>query len=378
MHILIAPNAFKNSLSAKDAAAAIEMGLHQSKLNCTTTCFPIADGGDGTGPLIIEKCEGRIVQKQVRDPLGKLITSQFGLIDNSKTAVIEMADASGLRLLKKEALNPMMASSAGTGELIKYALDEGVNKILIAMGGSATVDGGCGILSALGVLFFDPNDKLLQATPQGLKDLAKIDISQLDKRMAHCEVIVLCDVNNKLLGPQGSAAVFGPQKGATPADVMQLDGFLSRLDDVAQKQFDKKLSELKYGGTAGGAAAGLCGFLDAKLVNGIEYFLEVTGFEKELQKADLLITGEGSIDSQTLQGKGPFGVASAAKRKNIPVIGLAGKVPLQPDAEMQQYFDVLMAIGNGPAELTDALANTNVNLTRAGKVVGDMLHLCKV
>lgn len=375
MHVLIAPNAFKNSISAADAAMAIEAGLHQSKLTCTTTCFPIADGGDGTGPLIIQKCGGRLIKKQVSDPLGRQIISQFGLIDDGKTAVIEMADASGLRLLKKEELNPMQASSAGTGELISYALDEGVNKILIAMGGSATVDGGCGILGALGINFFDQNDELLKSVPAELKRLTRIDTSGLDDRIAGCEVFVLCDVNNKLLGPQGSAAVFGPQKGASPADVAELDDFLSWFDKIAQKETGKTLSNLKYGGTAGGAAAGLSGFLNARLVNGIEYFLQVTGFDAELKKADILITGEGSIDSQTLQGKGPFGVASAAKLKNIPVIGLAGKVPLQPDAELLQYFDILMAIGNEPVPLTEALANTKTNLIRTGKLVGDMLSI---
>jgi len=374
MHILIAPNAFKNSLSATDAARAIEAGLQQSKLNCTTTCFPIADGGDGTGPLIVEKCGGRIVKKEVHDPLGRLITSQFGVIDDGKTAVIEMADASGLRLLKKQELNPLQASSYGTGELIKYALDEGVNKILIAMGGSATVDGGCGILSALGISFFNEQDELLRPVPQDLLELAKIDNTQLDKRIGACELFVLCDVNNKLLGLQGSAAVFGPQKGASANDVLKLDDFLSRLDEVGWNQTGKRLSDLKYGGTAGGAAAGLSGFLNAKLVNGIEYFLKVTGFADELQKADLLITGEGSIDNQTLQGKGPFGVASAAKLKNIPVIGLAGKVPLKPDPELLQYFDVLMAIANEPADLGEAMRNAGKNLTRTSKMIGDLLH----
>jgi glycerate kinase len=377
MHILIAPNAFKNSLSAADAAIAIAEGLHQSKLKCSTTCFPIADGGDGTGPLIIQKCNGQIIQKQVRDPLGRLINSQFGLIDNGKTAVIEMADASGLRLLKKEELNPMQASSIGTGDLIKYALDEGVNKILIAMGGSATVDGGCGILSALGIRFFDANDELLRPVPEELIHLERIDTAQLDKRLAGCQVVVLCDVNNKLLGPQGAAAVFGPQKGAAPADVLKLDGFLGRLDEIVEKQFSIKLSELTYGGTAGGASAGLCGLINAKLVNGIEYFLQVTGFDEELQRADLLITGEGSIDHQTLQGKGPFGVACAAKLKGIPVIGLAGKVPLNSDAELQQYFDILMAIGNEPAELDEAFTLTKENLVRTSKLLGDMLCMQK-
>ncbi len=374
MHILIAPNAFKHSLSATDAALAIEDGLRQSKLHCTTTCFPIADGGDGTGPLIIQKCKGLIVQKQVHDPLGRLITSQFGLIDNGKTAVIEMADASGLRLLKKEELNPMKASSAGAGELIKYALDEGVNKILVAMGGSATVDGGCGILSALGVRFFNGKDELLRAVPEDLTALVRIDVSQLDKRIAECEVVVLCDVNNKLLGAEGSAAVFGPQKGATAADVTRLDGFLSLLNEVARKQFAIKLSELKYGGTAGGAAAGLCGLINAKLVSGIEYFLQITEFSRELEMADLLITGEGSIDEQTLQGKGPFGVARMAKLSHIPVIGLAGKVPLEASSQLDKYFDGLMAIGNEPAEMSAALKNTKQNLIRTSKLLGNLLR----
>jgi glycerate kinase len=338
MHILIAPNAFKNSLSADEAANAIAHGLKVSKLECTTTCFPIADGGDGTGSLIVERCKGQLIQKEVNDPLGRKIISQFGLIDNGKTAVIEMADASGLRLLKREELNPLQASSFGTGELIKFALDEAVSKIIIAMGGSATVDGGCGILSALGITFFDADGALLSAVPGSLASLNRIDVSELDPRIADCEIVVLCDVNNKLLGPQGSAAIFGPQKGATPADVIKLDNFLTLLDEVARKQTGMKMSELKYGGAAGGAAAGVCIFLNAKLVNGVEHFLQVTGFEEELSKANLLITGEGSIDLQTLQGKGPIGVAKRAKHKNIPVIGLAGKVPLDQNSELDEYF----------------------------------------
>jgi glycerate kinase len=373
MHILIAPNAFKNSLSATEAAAAIAQGLQFSRLKCTTTCFPIADGGDGTGALIIEKCKGKIIKKEVHDPLGRKIITQFGLIDNGKTAIIEMANASGLRLLKKDELNPMQASSAGTGELIGFALDEGVEKIIIAMGGSATVDGGCGILSVLGIRFFNADDQLLSPVPQSLVDLARIDMSNLDQRINNCEIVILCDVNNKLLGPQGSAAVFGPQKGASESDVVKLEGFLTRFDEIIQKQSGQKLSELKYGGTAGGAAAGLCAFLNAKLVNGIEYFLQITGFEEELQKSNLVITGEGSIDIQTLQGKGPFGVASRAKLKNIPVIGLAGQVPVAPITGLQQYFDVLMAIGNGPAGLNEAMEHTRVNLIRTASAIGNLL-----
>ncbi|WP_295673972.1 glycerate kinase [uncultured Mucilaginibacter sp.] len=377
MHILIAPNAFKNSLSAEDAALAIKQGLQMSKLKCTITCFPIADGGDGTGSLIIKQCKGKVIKKEVKNPLGTKIVSQFGLIDNGKTAVVEMADASGLRLLNKDELNPRLASSAGTGELISFALDAGANKIIIAMGGSATVDGGCGILAALGVRFFDKADNLLQPVPQGLTNLARIDISQLDQRIFDCEIIVLCDVNNKLLGPDGSAAIFGPQKGAGPDDVAKLEKFLVSLDDITYKQDGKRMSEMNYGGTAGGAAAGLSAFLNAKLVNGIGYFLQVTGFDAELKKSNLLITGEGSIDMQTLQGKGPFGVAEQAKKNKIPVIGLAGLVPPDSNSELNRYFDVLLAIGNGPAGLPEALKHTRANLLRTSRVIGDLLSLNK-
>ncbi|BAU54000.1 glycerate kinase [Mucilaginibacter gotjawali] len=377
MHILIAPNAFKNSLSAEDAALAVKQGLQMSKLKCTVTCFPIADGGDGTGSLIIKQCKGKVIKKEVHHPFGTKIMSQFGLIDNGKTAVVEMADASGLRLLNKDELNPMLASSAGTGELISFALDEGVNKIIIAMGGSATVDGGCGILAALGARFFDRADNLLQPVPQGLANLARIDISQLDERVFDCEIIVLCDVNNKLLGPDGSAAIFGPQKGAGPEEVARLEKFLVNLDDITGKQAGKRLSAMKYGGTAGGAAAGLSAFLNAKLVNGIGYFLQVTGFDAVLKKSNLLITAEGSIDMQTLQGKGPFGVAELAKKNDIPVIGLAGLIPLTENIELNKYFDILLAIGNGAEDLPEALKHTRVNLVRTARVIGDLLSMKK-
>lgn len=280
MHILIAPNAFKNSLDAIQVAKAIEQGLKQSRLNCTTECFPIADGGDGTGSLIIERCKGVIVTQQVHDPLGRKIDSRFGLIDNGKTAVIEMADASGLRLLKKEELNPMQTSSYGAGELINAALDKGAEKIIIGMGGSATVDGGCGILKALGIDFLDKDGKRLKAIPDELLKMVKIDDSGLDRRIYDTEIIILCDVNNKLLGPEGAAAVFGPQKGASPTDVKLLDSFLSIFATVSKAKLGTDMTAIKRGGAAGGATAGLHTWLNAKLVNGIEYFLLLTRFDQ--------------------------------------------------------------------------------------------------
>ncbi|HVV54517.1 MAG TPA: glycerate kinase, partial [Mucilaginibacter sp.] len=296
MHILIAPNAFKGSLSAQQAAEAIEQGLNLSGLDCTTECFPIADGGDGTGSLIIERCKGRRISRDVHDPLGRVITASFGLIDQGKTAVIEMADASGLRLLKAGEPDPVHASSYGTGELISAALDEGAKRIIIAMGGSATVDGGCGILSALGIRFTDQEGKLLKPIPAELIRMADIDASQLDPRIAGAEVAILCDVNNQLLGPHGAAQVFGPQKGASSGDVMMLEKFLENFAKLSLKISGKDMTAIKHGGAAGGATAGLFAWLNAELVNGIDYFLSLTGFDEALSRADLVITGEGSLD----------------------------------------------------------------------------------
>lgn len=372
MHILIAPNAFKNSLSAEAAAAAIEEGFLKSKLACTCEKFGIGDGGDGTAALIINKCNGRIIKVQAHDPLGREITASFGLIDEDNTAIIEMAEASGLRLLKHEELNPLKASSAETGELIKAALDIGMKTIVIAMGGSATVDGGLGILSALGIKFLNKNSGNI-FIPGDLPELDKIDITQLDERLLHCDVIVLCDVDNKLLGDNGAARVFGPQKGATADDVVKLDKALRKLSEIALQQTGKDISALQYGGTAGGAAAGLHAFINAKLVNGIQYFLELTGFEDALDKADIVITGEGSIDEQTLQGKGPYGVAVAAKAKGISVIGLAGKIPLQPTEKFYKYFDVLLPISNENTDLETALNSTSENLRRTAEQIGNII-----
>lgn len=375
MHILIAPNAFKNSITAQAAAESIREGFEQSSLNCTTECFPIADGGDGTAELIVDKLKGKRISVQVKDPLGRIINTSFGLIDNDQTAVIEMADASGLRLLKPEELNPLLATSYGTGQIMKKALDIGVTKIMIAMGGSATVDGGTGILSALGISFLDRNRVPLSILPESLTQLEFINLENLDIRIATCEIIVLCDVDNKLLGNQGAAAVFGPQKGAGSDEVKLLDAGLAKLNEVTLKELGKDMASIKYGGTAGGASAGVYAYLNAKLVNVIEYFMDIARFNEALEKANLVITGEGSIDEQTLQGKGPFGVANRAKIKGIPVIGIAGKILLEPNEKLSQYFKVLLAIGNEPTDIPTALNRTKGNLTRVAKEIGELISL---
>lgn len=374
VRILIAPNAFKHSLNATDVAIAIEQGLMQSTLDCVCECFPVGDGGDGTGALMIQKHNGLLVSAVVDDPLGRPIYASFGLVNDGHTAIIEMANASGIQLLKPNELAPLRATSFGTGELIRLALDKGVREIVLAIGGSATVDGGTGILRALGIRFLSADDTVL-TTPESLIDLATIDISGLDPRILTCPITILCDVDNTLVGNYGSAAVFGPQKGATPQNVQKLDASLRRFAEITHHQTGLDMTCLKHGGAAGGVAAGLHAFLKANLVNGIDFFLAFTNFEKALDKADLVITGEGSLDEQTLHGKGPFGVAFRAKQKKLPVVGIAGNVPLEPNEALNRYFDILLPIGNSPADIHTAMRLTRQNLIRTARQVGNLLAL---
>ena len=354
MKIVIAPNAFKYSLTAEAAAIAILEGLEQSRLRFSGECSPVGDGGDGTGELLIKRLGATLIEATAADPLGRLRDTVFGL--SGDTAIIEMASASGVRLLRRDELDPLHTLSTGTGDLMRAALDRGARQIILGMGGSATVDGGVGILSALGVRFSDNH----------------IDITGLDPRLSATSVIVLCDVNNPLLGPQGAAAVFGPQKGAASEEVPQLETRLQNFAELVFKTTGKNIADLPKGGTAGGAAAGLYGLIDAELVNGIDYFLQLTAFDKTLEGADWVITGEGSLDEQTLQGKAPFGVAQHAKRKGIPVIGLAGRLP-QNTEKLDAYFDALFPINHRLVHPAKALEQTAENLRATAKAVGNLL-----
>jgi glycerate 2-kinase len=373
MHILIAPNAFKNSLDAAKVAEAINNGLHKSKLSYTTTCFPVADGGDGTAGLLIDHLSGQLINAIVKDPLKRKISSSFGWIEKDKTAIIELAAASGLRLLKADEYDPLITTTQGTGQLIIETLNKDVAKIILCIGGSATVDGGTGILKALGIKFFDAERNELDNLPASLSSLTEIDTTSLNKRIANTEIIILCDVENPLLGPNGAAAVFGPQKGASGKDVELLEAGLTKLRDVVLSKMGKDMAVIKHGGAAGGVAASLHTFLNARLVNGIDYFLEATGFEKELKKADVVITGEGSIDEQTLHGKGPFGVAKRAKELSLPVIAFAGRVDIAVEQSSQHLFDRLISINEYEDDLEAAMKNTYMNLEKAAERLGDML-----
>lgn len=362
MHILIAPNAFKNSLTATAAAAAIEKGFQESTLPCTTQCFPVADGGDGTGTLLTQVLQGIFIEATVKDPLGRDRKTLMGLLDQGQTAVIEMAAASGLRLLQTDELDPLHASSYGTGQLMQKALDRGVTKMILCVGGSATVDGGVGILEALGIRFLNQTGEQLTRMPESLVQLAAIDLTHLDPRIRQTEINILCDVTNPLLGEKGAAAIFGPQKGADQDAVQKLEASLTRFHDLVLQTTGIDMQLIPHGGAAGGTAAGLSALLGANTVNGIEQFLDLTRFDAALAQADLVITGEGSIDMQTLDGKAPFGVAMRAKKKNRPVIALAGSILAEPHPELADCFDVLLSINPQPVDLATALASTAHNL----------------
>jgi len=370
MHILVAPNAFKNSLNAEEAAAAISLGLQKSGLQCTVIQFPIADGGDGTGTLLIERLKGETIRSTVHDPLGRTISASYGWLKD-QTAIIEMANASGLRLLKPAEYDPLHANSYGTGELINECISKNAKTIILCIGGSATVDGGTGMLRALGIKFLDNAGMELTELPSSLPQFSNIIIPDSFDRLKDRKFIVLCDVENQLLGENGSAAVFGPQKGATPTQVKELDDCLTHLRNITLQITGKDMATIKHGGAAGGIAAAFQVFLNASLVNGIDYFLNITKFNEELRNADLVITGEGSLDHQTLHGKGPMGVAKMAKQFSIPVIGMAGKIA---DEELlKDHFTQLICINENNRDLEFNLKNAKSNLEKASEKLGAQL-----
>lgn len=375
MRILIAPNAFKGSLSAGETAGAIASGLKRSSLSCTLKMIPVADGGDGTAHLVSKKMMAKPIRVLVHDPLGKKIFTTYGWIKKTRTAIIELADASGIKLLNPNALNPLKANTRGSGELIKSALHKGAKKIIMGLGGSATVDGASGLLNELGVRFFDTSGRLITQLPKGLLALNRVDTSTMDRRLKDCEIILLCDVTNHLLGKDGAAAVFGPQKGADKKEVALLEKCLHQFNKIVKKDVKADMDSLKHGGSAGGVAAGLSAFANAKLVSGISYYLDIMNFDNELKSTDLVITAEGKLDTQTLEGKGPFGVAERASKHHIPVIILAGQVPPRIEKKLHEYFNTVLPIAHQPLSLADAIKNTASDLERTAFELGNLLAI---
>ena len=375
MHIIIAPNTFKHSLSAFDVAEAIKTGFEKCQLDATYRIFPIADGGEGITDILVRQLNGHLEPVMVPDALGRDINTSFGVLNNNTTAVIELARASGLSWIQKEELDPLRASTFGTGKLITEALNRGIRHIVMGLGNSATVDGGTGLLQALGVRFLDKKGDTIGLGARDLINIHTIDLTGLDARIKECTITVACDVENPLLGATGAARVFGPQKGANPETVVLLEQGLTQLNKVTQNSLGVEMAELVHGGAAGGTAAALAAFLQAKLVPGVDYLLDLTGFTEALSAVDLLITAEGGLDEQTLAGKGPYGVARRAKEQGIPVIALAGQIPATMDLAHFKYFDAVFPIGTGPVPLEEAIAHTGANLARTAWQIGNLLKL---
>ena len=373
MKIVIAPDSFKESLTALEVAASIERGIRKVIPNAEIVKVPMADGGEGTVQSLIDSSQGSIVKAKVIGPMGNQVQAHFGLMGNSHTAVIEMASASGIHLAEPANRNPLITTTFGTGQLVKAALDLEVNHLILGIGGSATNDAGMGMCQALGIQFLDEAGNSLGYGGGELDKLAKIDLTNLDPRLANVTLEVACDVTNPLCGPTGASHVFGPQKGATPEMITRLDANLAHFADVVLEQLGVDVKNIPGAGAAGGLGAALYGLLNATMKPGIDIVIEATQLEQAIQGADVVITGEGRIDSQTIHGKTPSGVAKVCKAANIPVIGIAGC--LSPDcAVVHDYgIDAVFDVVPGATDLQSALENASSNLELTARNVAALL-----
>lgn len=357
MKIVIAPQSFKGSLSAQEVAQAIARGIKRVLTDAETIIVPMADGGEGTVEVLTYNTHGQIMTKEVTGPLGEKVTAKWGILGDGVSAVVEMAAASGITLVPPERLNPLVATTYGTGELIRTALDAGCRRLIIGIGGSATNDGGAGMAQALRARLLDDKDEELPWGGAALARLNRIDISGLDRHLAECEVITACDVTNPLCGEQGASRIYGPQKGATEKMCQQLDEALNNYAEVIKRDLGIDVLDIPGAGAAGGLGAGVVAFLGSKLISGIEIVSEVVGLTDYLKEAALVFTGEGKIDTQTLFGKTIAGVAAKAKTLHIPVVAIAGEVAGDYEAIYQHGIDAVLSIAPGPISLKESVAN---------------------
>lgn len=375
MKIIIAPDSFKGSLTALEVAQAISEGIRRVVLDAEIDRVPMADGGEGTVQALVDATGGQIITEKVCDPLGSQIEAEFGILGDGKTAVIEMATASGLPLVPEDKRNPMFTTTYGTGELIRAALDRGCRKLIVGIGGSATVDGGAGMAQALGAKLLDKSGHEVARGGGGLENIDSIDISQLDPRIAEADAVVACDVDNPLVGPRGGPEVYGPQKGATPEMVKELDEYLGKYADIIKRDLNIDVKDAPGAGAAGGLGAGLMAFLDAELKSGVDIVIEASGLEKHLEDADLVITGEGKIDGQTIYGKTPIGVAKAAKKFDLPVVGIGGGIGDDSSVVYENGIDALISIVSYPMSLQTAMEGARKLLADAAERVMRLLLL---
>ena len=375
MKIVIAPDSFKDSLSAEKVADAIAAGLadvlpHAQLLKC-----PMADGGEGTVEAIVAAGNGQLRRNHVQGPLGAPVEAHWGWLPDSHTAIIEMAEASGLQLLKPEQRNACITSTFGTGELIKAALDAGARRVILAIGGSATNDAGAGALQALGLGLFDAQGNSLPRGGLALAHVARIELAGLDPRLAEVRFEIAADVNNPLCGEHGASAIFGPQKGASPEQVHLLDQALGHFADHCARVLPRDVRQEPGSGAAGGLGFAAKAFFGAQFRAGVEVVAELVGLAEAVKGADLVITGEGRFDAQTLRGKTPFGVASIARAEGVPVVVLAGTLGEGYQALYEHGINAAFALTSGPMTLQDACARAPQLLTDRARDIARLLIL---
>lgn len=373
MKFVIAPDSFKESLTALEVATAIETGFKRVFPDADYVKLPMADGGEGTVQSLVDATQGKLIECEVTAPLGDKVKSFLGLSGDGKTAIIEMAAASGLHLVPPEKRNPLLTTSYGTGELIKLALDLGVESFILGIGGSATNDGGVGMLQALGMQCLDSQDKPIGFGGAGLANIVKIDVQQLDPRLQQVHIEVACDVNNPLCGECGASAIFGPQKGATPEMVKQLDAALSHFAEIAERDCGKQIRDQAGAGAAGGMGGGLLLLPSVQLKAGIQIVLDRLHLIDYVKDADVVITGEGRIDAQSIMGKTPIGVARTAKQFNKPVIAIAGCLREDYDVVFDHGIDAVFPIIHQLGDLSDILKQGEQNLISTAQNVARVL-----
>ena len=373
--IVLAPDSFKESMTAKEVCEAMERGIRKANSQIRCIHVPMADGGEGTMQSLVDATGGRVYSKEVVGPLGNNVVAEYGILGNGEIGVIEMASASGIHLVDSEKRNPLITTTFGTGQLIKACLDKGVKKLLIGIGGSATNDGGAGFIQALGGRLLDENGDDLSYGGGALAKLHTIDLSNLDERLKYVSVEVACDVNNPLCGKEGASYVFGPQKGATREMIEILDQNLSHYAEVIKEKLGKDVISKAGAGAAGGLGAGLMAFLDVKLKSGIEMVIEYANLEEKVRDADMVWTGEGSIDFQTQYGKTPLGVTMIAKKYNKSVIALAGRVGNDIDVLYDKGIDAIFGIMRGVTSIEEALVKGPENVEKTSENIIRLLNI---
>ncbi len=354
MKIVIAPDSFKESMSASSVAVAIERGILKIDKHTETIKVPLADGGEGTMEALVDSLDGTCITHTVTGPLGEEIQARYGLVDQ-EMAVMDIAEVVGLHLIPKEKRNPLHTTTYGIGELILHALDQGVKQFIIGLGGSSTNDGGIGMAQALGAKITDKDGKDVPFGGEGLSKIHRISMTEMDERLGACTFDIACDVKNPLIGPKGASYTYGPQKGADPEMVSLLDEAMKNYADILKRDIQVDVSQIEGAGAAGGLGTACIVFLHAALQQGIDLVSKVTDLESYIKDADLVITGEGKIDDQTLYGKTPVGVAAIAKKYGVPVIVITGANHVTSSKIYETGINAIFSITDGPIALDEAM-----------------------